>query len=113
MSIGVAYGSPAPPEEIKAVGTKKNFVTKTVIIGTSETTLTIPVGALSYQIRVDGNQELTLSNVLGGTNVIATRAKLPKDNTWSELDLNLTSALTIYIKSSTANTNVELIYWTT
>jgi hypothetical protein len=112
MSIGVAYGSSPPPSEISSVGKKNRFVAFSQTIGTTEDTLTIPTGTLSYQIRVDGKQVLTISNSLGGTSSAATSVTIPKFNTWDEDGLNLTADLTIYLKSNEANTVVEVIYWT-
>ena len=77
MTIGVAYGSSPPPEEISSRGSKKSFVTISQTIGTTEDTLTIPQAALSYQLRVNGNQILTLANSAGGTATSATSVTLP------------------------------------
>lgn len=111
MAIGIAYGSSPPPTEISSRGSKKGFKALSQTVGTTEVVLTIPQAALSYQIRVNGKQILTLSDVAGGTAAPATSVTLPKFNTWSEDGLNLDSDLSVYLKSDAANTVVELVYW--
>jgi hypothetical protein len=109
--VGVAYGSSPPPSDVSVRGAKTGFVAKSFTIGTAESTITIPTGALSFQLRVNGNQVLTISESVGGTAVAATSAEIPKFNTWHQDGLNLNVDLDIHLKSNQAATTVELIYW--
>lgn len=95
-----------------SVKSKVGFTTFTQTIGTTETSIVIPSGAVSFRLKAGNSAILTYSHISTGTSAASTSDEIPKYNTWTEESLNLTSDLTIYIKSDTSTTPVQVTYWT-
>lgn len=84
-----------------------------LVVGTTETTISIPAGTVKFSIQAAssaGAAVLTIADVLGGTGSELTSWEICPGNSWDET-LNDSATLTIYIKSSKANTNVQVVTW--
>ncbi len=84
------------------------------MVGTTETTIIIPVAAKSFRIHTakGSSAVLTVASSSGGTASATTSWDIAMGSIWQEEALVGTSALTIYIKSSKASTDVQILYWT-
>jgi hypothetical protein len=110
----VSYGSSPPPTDVTTLGSKESFVTTGATIGTTETTIIIPANVKAFRLHTASGSsiaKLTISNVLNGTTSTTTSWDLKHGNIWQEEGLAGTNALTIYIKSNKASTDVQLMYW--
>jgi hypothetical protein len=58
-----------------------------------------------------GTARITISSVLGGTASPTTSWDLKHGNIWQEEQLAGTLAITLYIKSNKAATDLQLLYW--
>lgn len=112
MAGFLATGPAAP--SIVTIQAKTSFTTTGFTIGTSETSITIPVQTKSFTIKTadTSSAELTISSVLGGTSSSLTSFDIPAGGVWKEEYLTGTSSITVYIKSSKTGTPVQVLYWT-
>ncbi len=114
MSIGVAYGSSPPPEEITTSGSKTAFVTTGSTIGTTETTIVVPATAKAFRLHTasgHGTAKLTISNVPAGTGAKTTSWDIKHGNVWEVEGLAASGSITVYIKSNKPATDIQLMYW--
>lgn len=95
------------------LGTKSGFTTTGATIGTTETTIVIPVGAKAFRLHTakGSNAVLTVASSMGGTSSATTSFDIGMGNIWVEEGLIGDSSITIYIKSSKATTDVQVLTW--
>lgn len=108
----VSYGSSPPPTDV-SISSKSSFVTTGAVVGLTETTIVLPAGVKSFSLHtVRGSKAvLTISDVAAGTGAALTSFDIGMGNIWKEELLSGSTALTIYIKSSKAATDVQVLYW--
>ena len=96
------------------VQSKTTFTVTGSVIGTTEDTIVIPAGTKTFRLQTApsaGGASLTISHTVGGTSVTATSFNICAGDRWSEELLDETG-FTIYLKSSKAATDVQVILWT-
>lgn len=96
------------------IESKSSFVTTGATVGTSETSLVIPVGAKAFRLQLAnsaGAAVLTIASSSGGTASDITSFDVYAGSSYSEEFLTGDSTLTLYIKSTLAATPVQLLYW--
>lgn len=95
---------------------KDIFVTTGATVGTTETTINIPVGVKSFRLQVAASETgavvLTISHTSGGTASNLTSFDIYPGSSLPEEFLKGDNSLTLYIKSNKSNTPVQLLYWT-
>lgn len=109
---GIQTTGPASPSTV-TTQSKENFKITGATIGTTETTITIPIGTRAFRLHTKkgSNAVLTVSDVITGTASSTTSWDIGMGTVWQEENLIGTAALTVYIKSSKAATDVQLLYW--
>lgn len=110
---GIQVTGPAAPSTV-SIQSKTAFVVTGATIGTSETTIAIPAGAKALKLQIAptaGAATLTVSHVLAGTAATATSFDICPGDRWQEEFLD-GSGFTIYIRSSKAATDIQVMYWT-
>jgi hypothetical protein len=107
-----ASGNPVTSGSV-SISSKASFVTTGATVGTIETTLIVPIGAKSFRLHTKKGSSavLTVSSSSTGTGSSLTSFDIGMGNIWNEELLSGDAAVTIYIKSSKAATDVQLLYW--
>ena len=102
------------PTPVRVEYNKTSFDTASgTTVGTTETSIVIPQGTLKYAIQaVDaGAAVLSVADAALGTSSKLTSWDIEPGNSWEE-DISGDEAVTIYIKSTKANTSVQVVTWT-
>ena len=101
------------PNPVRIREDKRSFDASTgVVIGTTETSITIPAGTIRFDIQASPRvAKLTVAESSGGTASALTSWTIYPGNSWGE-DLDGEASLTIYIKSNKINTTLQLVTWT-
>lgn len=109
---GLQVTGPASPSVV-TVQAKSSFVTTGAVVGTTETTIVIPLAARAFSLHTAAGSSaiLTISSSSGGTASVLTSWDLKMGCVWSEEALVGAASLTVYIKSNKVGTNVQLMYW--
>lgn len=96
------------------IQSKGTFTVTGAVVGTTEASIVIPSGTKAFKLQAangSGAAVLTVSHSNGGTGVATTSFDIYTGSSYSEEFLKGDVALTIYIKSSKANTSVQVLYW--
>ena len=118
--VGVAAGDDGTPighvgDSLKVTATAAASTFDTsggTTIGTTETALVIPIGTRQFTLGTLGEDAsvLTVANAVNGTNSDTSSYRVHPGTRFSG-SLDGSSALTVYIKSSKANTIVQVLSW--
>lgn len=96
-----------------SVESKSVFTVTGAVVGTTETSIAIPAGTKSFRLQAAcsaGAARITVSHTIGGTGVAITSFDVAAGSHWKE-DLLDGTGFTIYLKSSKAATDVQLVLW--
>lgn len=118
--VGIAAGDDGTPighvgDSLKVTGEVRpsSFDTSGgVVVGTVESSIVLPSGTLGFSIGTLGEDAtvLTIAGAATGTSSNLSSFRIHPGNCW-EGELDGASALTVYIKSSKANTDVQVLAW--
>lgn len=118
--VGVAAGDDGTPIghvsdylKVTSLQNKSAFDTSAGFnVGTSEISIVIPASAVKFRIQAADNTpaKLILADAANGTNSQLTSFNIYPGAYWEE-GISGSGALTIYIKSSKANTDVQVVTW--
>ncbi len=110
---GIQTTGPASPSTVN-IQAKQTLTITGAIVGTAETSIVIPLNVKSFRIKTKKGSAavLTIAASAGGTASSITSWDIAMGSIYQEEFLTGTSALTLYIKSSKASTDVQILYWT-
>ena len=96
------------------VNVKGSFTTTGAVVGTTETSIVLPIGVKAFRLHTakGSNAVLTVASSSTGTGSAITSWDLGMGVVWVEEGLTGEAALTIYIKSNKAATDVQVLHWT-